>query len=94
MVSALRELIGKICHIYLDDIIIWSATVEQHERHVHLVLATLRKAKLHCNVKKCQFLKLDIEFLGHQISVRGIEPQTSKIDKILNWPVPKSATDV
>jgi hypothetical protein len=94
MASALRELIGKICHIYLDDIIIWSSTVEEHEKHIRLVLAALRKAKLYCNPKKCQFFKLDIEFLGHRISARGIEPQTSKVDKIMNWPVPKSATDV
>jgi hypothetical protein len=91
MASALRKLIGKICHIYLDDIIIWSSTVEEHERHVHLVLAALWKAKLYCNPKKCQFFRLDIEFLSHWISAQGIEPQTSKIDKILHWPVPKSA---
>jgi len=43
MASALRELISKICHIYLDDIIIWSSNVEEHEKHIHLVLATLQR---------------------------------------------------
>jgi len=50
MASALRELISKICHIYLDDIIIWSSNVEEHEKHIHLVLATLQKAS--CTVTR------------------------------------------
>jgi len=41
--DALRELIGKICHIYLDDIVIWSASVEEHERYVRMVLDCLQK---------------------------------------------------
>src|SRR6202167_1497175 len=94
MTSALRELLGKICHIYLDDIVIWSDSVEQHTEHVRMVLAALRKAKLYCNPKKCHFYLLELDFLGHHISVRGIEADTSKVDKIMNWPIPKNTTDV
>jgi len=92
--NALRELIGKMCHIYLDDIIIWSNTIEEHERHVRMVLECLRKHGLRLNGKKSEFFSTEIDFLGHHISPRGIEANTSKVDKILNWPVPKSATDV
>src|SRR5882762_352988 len=94
MTSALRELLGKICHIYLDDIVIWSNTVEQHAEHICLVLTTLRKAKLYCNPKKCHFYLLELDFLGHHISARGIEANTSKVNKILNWPLPQNTTDV
>jgi hypothetical protein len=94
MTAALRELLGKICHIYLDDIVIWSNTVEQHTEHIHLVLSALRKAKLYCNPKKCHFYLLEMEFLGHHISVRGIEANTSKVGKILNWPIPRNTTKV
>ena len=49
MTAALRDLLGKICHIYLDDIIIWSNDVAEHTRHIALVMAALCKARLYCN---------------------------------------------
>ena len=91
---ALRHLLGKICHIYLDDIVIWLETVEEHMKHLHLVLEVLHMAKLYCNPKKCHFYLLELDFLGHHVSAWSIEANTSKVDKILNWPVPKNTTDV
>jgi hypothetical protein len=58
------------------------------------VLGALRKAKLYCNPKKCHFYLLELDFLGHHISAQGIEANTSKVDKILQWPVPKNTMDV
>jgi hypothetical protein len=92
--SALQDLISKICHIYLDNIIIWSANIAEHDKHICLVMDVLRKACLYCNPKKCEFFLLDIEFLSHHIFTQGMEPQMSKVDKILNWLVPKSALDI
>jgi hypothetical protein len=92
--ASLHEYLGKICHIYLDDIIIWSDSIAQHTEHIRLVLEALRKAKLYCNPKKCQFYLLELDFLGHHISARGIEANTSKVNKILDWPVPRNTTDV
>jgi len=92
--STLRSLIGKICHVYLDDIIIWSNSLEQHEGNVRLVLEALRMPNLYCSVKKSTLFCRKVDFLGHHISERGIEPDPKKIDRIVNWPVPKSATDV
>ena len=57
-------------------------------------MKSLRKAKLYCNPDKCKFFQKEVNFLGHHISERGIEPNSSKVDKIMNWPVPKNATDV
>jgi hypothetical protein len=94
MTAALRELLGKICHIYLDDIMIWSNTVEKYTELIRLVLSALRKAKLYCNPKKCHFYLLEMEFLGHHISARGIEADTSKVDRILNWPITRNTTKV
>ena len=78
----------------MDDIVIWSNSVEEHTKHIRMVLNALRIAKLYCNPKKCHFYLLDIDFLGHHISARGIEANTSKVDKILGWPVPKNTMDV
>ncbi|GBE81436.1 reverse transcriptase-RNase H-integrase [Sparassis crispa] len=69
-------------------------TVQQHEQHIRLILGALHASSLYCNPKKCEFFVLHIDFLGHHISANGIEAQSSKVDKILQWPVPKSAMDV
>ena len=89
-----RHLIGKICHVYLDDIVIWSNSVAEHAKHIDMVMRALADTKLHSNPKKCAFLHLEIDFLGHHISAHGIEPNSSKVEKILNWPTPKCSTDV
>ena len=92
--AALCELLGWICHIYLDDIIIWSTTVAKHTEHVRLVLQALHNAKLYCNPKKCKFFLLELEFLGHHIFARAIEASISKVDKVFNWPAPRNTTEV
>jgi len=90
--AALQSRIGKICHIYLDDIIIWSNTIEDHIRDVRAVFADLRAAKLYINEQKTNLFQTELRFLGHKISARGIEADEKKVDAILNWPVPKTAT--
>jgi hypothetical protein len=94
MTAALSRTPRKICHIYLDDIVIWSNSVEDHAKHIHMVMQSLRKAKLYCNLNKCKFFQKEIDFLGHHVSERGMNPNSSKIDKVINWPRPKSATEV
>ena len=94
MTAALRERLGKICHIYLDDIIIWSDTIADHIKHIDAVMKSLQKARLYCNPDKCKFFQTEVNFLGHHISQRGIELNSSKIGKVLNWPVPKNASEV
>lgn len=94
MVAALRPLIGKICHVYLDDIIIWSQTVEEHVLNVNAVLEALRAASLFCSPKKTCLFATEVHFLGHVISDRGIEADPSKISRIIDWPAPRSANEV
>lgn len=92
--AALREFIGKFCHIYLDDIIIWSNSEEEHEEHVRLISETLRKNKLYCNPKKCSFFLDKVDFLGYHISRDGVEAQSSKVDAVLNFPRPHNAEEM
>jgi hypothetical protein len=68
--------------------------VEEHEKHIRLILHALARAKLYCNPRKCEFFVTELNFLGHHILSRGVEADGSKVDKILQWPVPKSATGV
>ena len=92
--KALGALIGKICHIYIDDIIIWSNNIEEHEKNIARVLQALVDAQLYCNPKKTHLFCDNVNFLGHNISARGIEADTTKTERILDWPIPKSATEV
>lgn len=94
MNSALRNLIRKICHVYLDDIIIWSQTLEEHKANVETVMLALRKASLLCSPKKTHIFCTEIDFLGHHISSRGIEPNAAKVQRIMDWKSPCSAKEV
>lgn len=94
LTAALRPLLGVICHVYLDDIVIWSQSVEEHVENVRKVLSALRAASLYCNPKKTHLFCDEIDFLGHHISVRGIAASEKKAERILQWPVPRSATEV
>jgi hypothetical protein len=92
--SALCTYIGKICHIYLDDIIIWSSSIEEHCENVRTILAALRGSQLYCNPRKTHLFETKVDFLGHHISARGIEADTKKTDRIANWPRPRCAKEV
>ena len=84
----------NICHIYLDDIVIWSDSLEEHKKNVTLVLEALCTAHLYCSVKKSTLFSREIDFLGHHISECRIELDPKKIKRIINWPQPKSLMDV
>lgn len=92
--TALCSFLGIFAHIYLDDIIIWSNSVEEHTEQIKLIMDTLCKAQLYCNPKKLKFYLTELVFLGHQISQQGIKACSLKVDKILNWPIPKMASGV
>ena len=94
MNQALCKYIGKICHVYLDDIIIWLSSIEEHQRNVRTILQALREADLYCSRKKSQLFTAELDFLGHHISARGIEPDQRKVEKIQNWLVLRCAKDI
>ncbi|PSS02215.1 hypothetical protein PHLCEN_2v4071 [Hermanssonia centrifuga] len=89
----LRQHIGSICHVYLDDIVIWSQSLEEHRQNVTTILECLRKHSLFCSPKKNLFC-LAINFLGHHISACGVKADNAKVEKILDWPVSHLAMEV
>jgi RNase H-like domain found in reverse transcriptase/Integrase zinc binding domain/Reverse transcriptase (RNA-dependent DNA polymerase) len=92
--NVLRKYIGIICHIYMDDIVIWSQCLEEHERNVRTIMNALQEARLYVNKKKTCLFSHEINFLGHIISQRGIEADTEKVSKIIDWPRPKNVKQV
>lgn len=92
--AALWLWLGKICHIYLDDIVVWSNSIEEHIKNVETILQALCEVHLYCNLKKTHLLCTEINFLGHHIVAWGIEADGKKTERIMNWPHPESATQV
>jgi hypothetical protein len=89
-----KEYLDDFVIVYLDDILIFSKTKEDHHKHVSIALEILRKNQLYAKLSKCTFGATSLEFLGHIISHLGIHMDPSKIKAILDWPEPKDATQV
>ena len=82
---ALRGYIDDFCVVYLDDILIFSRTPEEHQRHLELVLERLRQAELYANVRKCSFFQDELEFLGFIVNKDGIQMDPSRVEAIKAW---------
>ena len=77
--KVLHSIEGKFAMAYLDDILIFSKTFEEHLEHIKEVFIRLEKANLCLNRKKCHFVKQEIEYLGHLIGPNGIKPNPEKV---------------
>ena len=75
---------------YIDDVLIFSKTLEEHRAHLRHVLQTLRDRKLFAKRSKCMFAAKEVEFLGHIVSGEGIRADSSKLDVVRDWPTPKT----
>lgn len=92
--SALYGLLDVICIVYLDDILIFSKTREEHTKHVCQVLQRLQSAELYANPKKCVFYQKQVEFLGYVISVDGVSMDPRRVQAIRDWKLPESYHDI
>ena len=95
MDNIFRDILGKYVFVYLDDIIIFSTSPQDHIIHVREVLQRLQDNRLTCGLHKCVFAqsKLD-DFLGYSVSGDGVAMQIDKCQQIKDWPIPESAHDV
>lgn len=80
--------------IFLDDILVFSETLEEHEEHLHAVFELLRQHQLYAKVSKCSFATKSIDYLGHVISRDGVATNTEKTHGMLNWPTPSTTTEL
>ena len=89
-----RDLLELCLIIYLDDLLVYSKTQEEHDSHVLLVLSQLREHGLYAKLEKCSFDCNQVEFLGYVISSEDISMDLAKVETVLEWQTPRSLRDV
>jgi hypothetical protein len=85
MNDVFRDYLDKFVIVFLDDIIIYSKSEEEHEHNLRMVLQVLRERQLYAKLSKCSFYQKQIHYLGHIISKDGIAVDPKKIEAIREW---------
>jgi hypothetical protein len=88
------EYLHKFVVVFIDDILIYSRSEEEHEEHLRLVLQKLRDYRLYAKLSKCEFWLKQITFLRHIVSKGGISLDPSKIQDVLSWNAPMSVGEI
>jgi hypothetical protein len=86
--------LGKCVVVFIDDVLVYSQTAEEHEEHLRIVLGKLRQHQLYAKFSKCEFWMEEVAFLGHVLSAKGVDVDPSKIEAMSKWQSPKSVTAI
>ncbi|KAI3715141.1 hypothetical protein L6452_22111 [Arctium lappa] len=89
-----RPYLDKFVIVFIDDILIYSRSKEEHEKHLKLILELLRDQKLYAKFSKCEFWIREVHFLGHVVNEKGIHVDPVKIEAIKQWEAPKTPTEI
>ena len=92
--NVLREHIGLRCFIYMDDIIVFSSSLQEHLDNLGKIFDTLSRCNMKVQLDKCEFLCKEVAFLGHIVTTEGVKPNPDKMNIIKNWPLPKSEKEL
>jgi hypothetical protein len=88
------EYLDKFVQVFIDDILIYSRTTEEHDDHLRLVLLCLREHKLYRKLSKCSFYQSKLHYLGNVFSGKGIIVDPEKVEAIMECPVPTNVSEV
>ena len=100
--TAFMDLMNRVFHEYLDsfiiafidDILIYSKTKEEHEQHLRLTLKVLREYQLYAKLSKCEFWMRSVTFLGHVVSDKGVKVDPRNTEAVKKWPKPLTPIDI
>ena len=90
----LQHVLGNCSVVYFDDILVYSKTLLEHVGHLKRDFELLKEYKFYANKKKCSFAMSQVGFLGYVVFGEGIKMDPSKVQAILEWPVPKIVAEV
>jgi hypothetical protein len=94
MNSVFMTEMDKFVMVFIDDILIYSKSEEDHAHHLRVILQWLRDHRLYAKFSKCAFWLKEVPFLGQIISAEGIAVDPSKVQEVLDWKSPKSVTQI
>ncbi|WVZ87827.1 LOW QUALITY PROTEIN: hypothetical protein U9M48_034403 [Paspalum notatum var. saurae] len=94
MNSVFMNELDKFVVVFIDDILIYSKSEEEHKEHLRIVLNRLREHKLYAKFSKCAFRLKEVSFLGHILSEKGVAVDPSKVKDVLNWKHPETVIEI
>ena len=94
MNKVFMEYLDKFVVVFIDDILVFSKTEDDHAEHLRLVLQKLREHKLYAKRSKCEFWLREVSFLGHVVSNGGIAVDLGKVKDVLNWKPPTDVSEI
>ncbi|BAS93193.1 Os05g0296332 [Oryza sativa Japonica Group] len=94
MNKVFMEYLDKFVVVFIDDILIYSQTEEDHQHHLRLVLGKLREHQLYAKLSKCEFWLSEVKFLGHVISAKGVAVDPETVTAVTEWKQPKTVTQI
>jgi hypothetical protein len=94
MNKVFMEYLDRFVVVFIDDILVFSKTMEEHEEHLRLVLEKLRSNQLYAKFSKCEFWLTEVTFLGHIISAGGVSVDPGKVKDVLNWMPPTTVLEI
>nr|GEX11271.1 putative reverse transcriptase domain-containing protein [Tanacetum cinerariifolium] len=89
-----KPYLDKFVIVFIDDILVYSKSKDEHEDHLRLVLELLKKEELYAKFSKCEFWLQEVQFLGHVVNQSGIHMDPSKIEAVKNWKAPTTPFEI
>nr|ABA93462.1 retrotransposon protein, putative, Ty3-gypsy subclass [Oryza sativa Japonica Group] len=94
MNKVFMEFLDKFVVVFIDDILIYSKSKEEHEQHLRLVLEKLKEHQLYAKFSKCDFWLTEVKFLGHVITAQGVAVDPSNVESVTKWTPPKTVSQI
>ena len=90
MHATMSDFVFQFLLVYLDDLLVYSKTFDEHLQYLERLLRRVTKTGLKLKLSKCQFLSRQVTYLGHTISAEGVNCEAGKAEAVQNWPTPKT----